>query len=216
MNQTAGISPFFIADNRALDLLNSIAKPGSTEIDWINNAQGLLDWLEQAGLLSSDKMKQCRTSAGLVACEAIAIEVRHLREWFREFVAAHAGKRLDASALKQLTPLNEILAKGNIYEQIEYCDIAADKKEEFYWKRHHHAEGVDDILIVIAEAMGDLICKLDFSLVKKCEGPTCTLWFYDVSKNHSRRWCTMTICGNRAKAALHRAKKKSLKNFSLT
>jgi len=40
----------------------------------------------------------------------------------------------------------------------------------------------------IAEAMGDLICRKDFTLVRKCGGPTCTLWFHDVSKGHARRW----------------------------
>jgi predicted RNA-binding Zn ribbon-like protein len=29
------------------------------------------------------------------------------------------------------------------------------------------------------------------------------LQFYDASKNHSRRWCSMNACGNRMKAALH-------------
>jgi predicted RNA-binding Zn ribbon-like protein len=41
-----------------------------------------------------------------------------------------------------------------------------------------------------------------FTLVRKCEGTTCTLWFLDVSKAHARRWCSMAVCGNRAKAAL--------------
>ena len=63
-----------------------------------------------------------------------------------------------------------------------------------------------DLLLPIAEAMGDLLCNVDFASVRKCESPACTLWFRDVSKNHTRRWCSMAICGNRAKAAAHRAK----------
>ncbi|MEL6323421.1 MAG: CGNR zinc finger domain-containing protein, partial [Pseudomonadota bacterium] len=43
------------------------------------------------------------------------------------------------------------------------------------------------------------------------EGPTCTLYFHDVSKNHKRRWCSMDICGNRAKAAAHRKARKAAK-----
>lgn len=67
----------------------------------------------------------------------------------------------------------------------------------------------DALLLPLAEAMGDLICHADFEQVKICEGPTCTLWFNDVSKNHTRRWCSMAVCGNRAKAAAHRAKNRS-------
>ncbi|WP_281261965.1 CGNR zinc finger domain-containing protein [[Actinomadura] parvosata] len=35
--------------------------------------------------------------------------------------------------------------------------------------------------------------------VRKCANPQCVLWFLDVSKNGSRRWCSMEACGNRAK-----------------
>src|SRR5262249_42198913 len=62
------------------------------------------------------------------------------------------------------------------------------------------------LLLPIAEAMGDLICQKDFTFVRKCEGPTCTLWFLDVSKGHGRRWCSMAACGNRAKVAAHRTR----------
>ena len=54
--------------------------------------------------------------------------------------------------------------------------------------------------------MGDLVCGKDFILVRNCEGLSCAMWFYDVSKGHARRWCSMAVCGNRAKAAAHRAR----------
>ena len=143
----------------------------------------------------------------------MAAEARKLREWFREFVHNHAGKTLETDTIKALVPLNTLLAKSKVYKQ-----IAPSKQDDentlnhdsiFEWQDYRQWESVDDLLIVIAEAMGALVCTVDFARIKNCEGPTCTLWFYDVSKNHSRRWCTMSICGNRAKAALHRAKKKS-------
>ncbi len=48
-----------------------------------------------------------------------------------------------------------------------------------------------DFLLRIAAACAKFICEADFSYVRNCEGPTCTLYFHDVSKN-------------RAKAAAHR------------
>jgi predicted RNA-binding Zn ribbon-like protein len=36
--------------------------------------------------------------------------------------------------------------------------------------------------------------------VRSCGSETCRWLFYDTSKNHSRRWCDMKICGNRMKA----------------
>ncbi|MQY11276.1 hypothetical protein SRB5_13910 [Streptomyces sp. RB5] len=42
--------------------------------------------------------------------------------------------------------------------------------------------------------------------IRACAGPTCILHFYDVSKNGTRRWCSMAVCGNRAKAREHYAR----------
>ncbi|HEX8403835.1 MAG TPA: CGNR zinc finger domain-containing protein, partial [Duganella sp.] len=38
----------------------------------------------------------------------------------------------------------------------------------------------------------------------QCEHPECILWFYDRTKSHKRRWCSMALCGNRYKAAQFR------------
>jgi predicted RNA-binding Zn ribbon-like protein len=43
--------------------------------------------------------------------------------------------------------------------------------------------------------------------VRACAHPHCVLYFYDTSKNGTRRWCSMAACGNRAKAARHYARK---------
>jgi len=46
--------------------------------------------------------------------------------------------------------------------------------------------------------------------VRECGNPACTLWFLDTTKAQRRRWCTVEICGNRAKAAAHRRRLKPL------
>jgi predicted RNA-binding Zn ribbon-like protein len=44
--------------------------------------------------------------------------------------------------------------------------------------------------------------------VKACEGTNCTLLFADHTRRRARRWCSMAICGNRAKQAAHRERLK--------
>jgi predicted RNA-binding Zn ribbon-like protein len=44
--------------------------------------------------------------------------------------------------------------------------------------------------------------------LKRCEGSRCALLFVDTSRSGRRRWCSMERCGNRAKAAAHRRRKK--------
>jgi predicted RNA-binding Zn ribbon-like protein len=54
----------------------------------------------------------------------------------------------------------------------------------------------EDLLRLLAVAPGR---------IKQCAHEHCVLWFYDTSKNGTRRWHSMTTCGNRAKAARHYA-----------
>jgi predicted RNA-binding Zn ribbon-like protein len=56
----------------------------------------------------------------------------------------------------------------------------------------------------VAEAVAQLLVEGDATLVKQCEHLDCILWFYDRTKAHKRRWCSMATCGNRYKAAQFR------------
>ena len=59
--------------------------------------------------------------------------------------------------------------------------------------------------------MAKFVCEEDFTQVKACEGPACTLMFVDHTRGHARRWCSMALCGNRAKQAAHRHRLKEKK-----
>jgi predicted RNA-binding Zn ribbon-like protein len=65
------------------------------------------------------------------------------------------------------------------------------------------------LLLPIGEVLARFVCEEDFANVKACEGHSCTLVFADRTRRRARRWCSMAICGNRAKQAAHR---KRLKN----
>lgn len=205
--------PFFVADNRALDFLNSVSSPHGDEIDCIADWDGLMFWLERAGLVSSDILTRADKGTTQKAKRAIIAEVRDLRDWFRKFISEHAGFPLSPAVLSDLSRLNRLLARDRTYHQIE--GVAAREETlgapSLHMQLHRRWAAADELLSPIAHVMAELICRPDFERVKNCGGPTCTLWFIDTSKNHTRRWCSMEICGNRAKAAAHRDKTKRLK-----
>jgi predicted RNA-binding Zn ribbon-like protein len=60
------------------------------------------------------------------------------------------------------------------------------------------------VLGVVAEAQADG----RWSRVKACPGPHCGWLFYDASRNRSRQWCSMAICGNRVKGREFRARRR--------
>jgi predicted RNA-binding Zn ribbon-like protein len=61
----------------------------------------------------------------------------------------------------------------------------------------------------IARSAADLLTSSDRDRVKECASVTCEWVFLDRSRNHSRRWCDMSDCGNRAKAQRFHAKKQA-------
>src|SRR5437867_3930953 len=71
------------------------------------------------------------------------------------------------------------------------------------------------LLVPVAESASDLLCHGDLALILKCENPRCILYFYDTTKNHARRWCSMTVCGNRMKVAAHYRRRRRTREHTL-
>src|SRR5689334_13592742 len=86
----------FIADALALDFLNSLAAPTGTEVDWIQDGEGFLAWLEQARLVPPEALETLRAQAMPGEIDRVAAQARSLRAWFRAFVDARKGRPLGA------------------------------------------------------------------------------------------------------------------------
>ena len=191
----------FVADAEGLDFLNSVASPVDTVVDWITDGEGLLDWLLQANLVSKETLNDLRGKAVPGELDKVATQARNLREWFRGFVQEHKGRPLTGKAIKQLEPLNQILERDESYSQLLAHEKGAGPLELRKMRRWRSPES---LLIPIAEILAKFVCDEDFTHVKACEGHHCTLMFADHTNRHARRWCSMAICGNRAKQIAHR------------
>ena len=192
----------FIADSLGLDFLNSIATPVDTPIDWLDSGDGLLKWLAQAKLVPVDVLNALKARAMPGDLDKIADQVRALREWFRAFVRKHMGRPLTPKALRELGPLNRILERDEAFGQIvRHRHADGDRLELRVMRRWRSPES---LLLPIGEILARFVCDEDFTRVKACEGPSCTLVFADHTRRRARRWCSMAICGNRAKQAAHR------------
>jgi predicted RNA-binding Zn ribbon-like protein len=201
----------FLADALGIDFLNSIATPIDTPVEWLATGADLVEWLEHAKLVPADVLNTVRRSSIPGELDAVAAQARALREWFRGFVRLHQGKPLKADALQELAPLNRILERDEEFRQIVKRDRTQDDPGDgaLALRPVRRWRSADSLLLPIARAIGDLICNEDFVHVKACEGSTCTLLFLDRTHGHARRWCSMAVCGNRAKQAAHRARRGS-------
>jgi predicted RNA-binding Zn ribbon-like protein len=192
----------FLADALGLDFLNSIATPVDAPVDWIDDGDGLLAWLEQAHFAPTEALETLRAQAMPGELDSVAAQARSLREWFRGFVRQHKGRPLTSKALDELAPLNRLLERDEGFGRIvPDVDSAASGLSLQTLRRWRSPEA---LLLPIGEALATFVCEEDFTNVKACEGPACTLLFADHTRGRARRWCSMAICGNRAKQAAHR------------
>jgi predicted RNA-binding Zn ribbon-like protein len=185
---------FFVADHLALDFLNSVVGTGHDRTEFLADDEQVLNWLKRAGL-PVDRAAQALKGRrpGLLREAAVA-----LRESGRALLERRkAGRRGDPA------PLNRLLARGGAYQQLSWKPGMQPRR--LAWRR---VETPEDLLVPIAEAMAELLETGDYQMVRRCENPNCTLWFYDRTKSHRRRWCSMAICGNRMKVAAFRARQR--------
>ena len=197
----------FVAGSAGLDFLNSVATPtADTRIDWLDTGDGLLAWLKQAQLVPAKTLDALQAQAMPGELDRVAAQARSLREWFRTFVHARKGRPLSANDLRELEPLNSLLQRDEEFGQIVAPDLGQSAALALQTTRRWRSP--ESLLLPVGQALAHFVCDEDFSDVKACEGPNCTLMFVDHTRGRKRRWCSMAICGNRSKAAAHRKRLK--------
>ncbi len=199
MQQTPAM---FIADSLGLDFLNSVATPLDTPVDWLDSGEGLVRWLAQAEIVPTDVLDELKARAMPTELDKVAEQARALREWFRKFVRKYMGRPLPSKALQELEPLNKLLQSDETYSQISRHRERGE--DHFELRSMRRWRSPQSLLVPIAEALAKFVCEEDFARVKACEGHSCTLVFADHTRRQARRWCSMAVCGNRAKQAAHR------------
>jgi predicted RNA-binding Zn ribbon-like protein len=119
---------------------------------------------------------------------------RNLREMLRHLVENRKAKiPLD------LAQLNKFLAQAR-----SHLELNQDKNGPLDVHRIWEHLTPQQALAPLAEAAADMLANGDFALIRRCESESCVLWFYDRTKSHRRRWCSMASCGNRHKVAAFR------------
>ncbi len=187
----------FVGESVALDFLNSIAAPKTTIYDWLETGADILEWMVQAGLCRPEELALLKAETGSVELEQVAQDIRRFRETFRAFIHLAISEKAVPLDHTVIDGINQILANSSQFPKISRLG------DPTLVTVHRYERG-RDLLVRIAVECARFICEADFRYIRACEGSSCTLLFLDISKNHRRRWCSMEVCGNRAKAAAYR------------
>ena len=183
-----------IAGNIALDFANTLDNrydPGR-RVELLPSYDRFIAFAHQSGILTSGQANRLAGLAGRNRDGTVLTRAIELREALHFlFLSIATGDRPNRAALETL---NRFLAETRRPRTIEW------KRNNYRWQPADFAATTDAPLTAIVEAAAELLTSEDRNLVRECSAPTCRWLFLDRSKNHTRRWCDMKICGNRAKA----------------
>lgn len=193
--------PLFLGNHPALDFLNTRPTPRGVPIELIGDGPSYAVWLEAARLLHTTTASQLRRRFGPAALEAAAAHARDLREWARDWIARWRdapGAAYGAEAGR----LNRLMARATCFPEMVITTDGFQVTER--WR----IESADGLIALVAAQIASLVATEQPALVKRCAGARCTLWFVDRTKAHSRLFCSATVCGNRAKVAAFRERRR--------
>jgi len=181
--------PPMLGDHLAMDLLNTEARnPSGDIVDFWRSGQDVLAWLARVGMAVGPVNQSLDRQALLTQ----AVALRALAH--RLIARRKLGEDLD-----DVSGLNAYL---HAYSTTPHLDIGSGHQPML--KRRPCGDAMAAVLGPVAQGVAELLVDGNFDLVKQCEHPDCILWFYDRTKAHKRRWCSMASCGNRHKAAQFR------------
>jgi predicted RNA-binding Zn ribbon-like protein len=193
----------FVADCAGLDFLNSGDPSKEGDADWLGTGEGFLIWLEHAQLVPLEVLRRMRFEFEAPTFDKVASRARNLREWLREFLKNRCRSPSLGFELSELQMLNEVLGDDEVYYRV-VASTPHDSVPALQPVRRWTAP--ESLIYPVAEAVARLICVVDFGQIRHCE--RCGLTFVDRTRRQVRRWCSMTTCGNRAKQAAHRSRRK--------
>lgn len=184
----------FVGNHRCLDFINTEINAKGERRDLLTDFEGWLAWLVQARVIDDDTARTLADRwTGKPAAERALSEVREFRQALRETVERIAqGKSIPRHVIDAIN--HRLRARTGYIEMTKV-------RGGFTKRLHAEFKAPPDLLVPMAEAASDLFCDADFALIRRCENRACVLFFYDQTKNHSRRWCSMQWCGNRMKVA---------------
>jgi predicted RNA-binding Zn ribbon-like protein len=185
-----------------LDLPNTVSNRGSgAPVDHLAAYEDVVAWAEQGTLVSpalARELKKYAAGDPAAARRALAKAVALREALFRIFVAIAAGRRPPAG---DLALLNAEVPPAFAHARVVRADGGR-------YTLATGAAGADlpSILAPVVKSAVDLLTSADVDRVRSCAADTCEWLFLDTTKNRTRRWCDMKVCGNRAKVRRFRTR----------
>lgn len=185
-----------------IDFLNTQDTENGFPVDNLPTLDAALAWFVDRGVIHTEGADRVRAQ-GVATAPLMARElarVHAVRSALREVAQAIAEQRAPKSGA--LDSINRALHARQVIELVPAPDgVNVDHR--------HVGDPIDDALARLADPLVTELTAGHPERIKLCASDTCDWIFYDASRTSRRRWCDMSTCGNRAKAARHRARERA-------
>jgi predicted RNA-binding Zn ribbon-like protein len=166
--------------------------------------QELLGWAEVAGALSKNECRRLRHFAVAnppAAARALETAVEFRRSLYRIFKSEVEGWSPRAADMEVL---QRVVSTARARQKL------ARVSDAFVWRWDESDPTLERVLWPVADSATELLTSPDHAKVRQCGGDACGWIFLDTSRNHSRQWCNMKECGNRAKVRRFRERAQNI------
>lgn len=190
--------PEAVDAGRVLAFVNTLSgRPAPAER--LISYDALVEWAREQHLVSAAAADRLLAEARRHPHQAASVlsRARELREALNDLALAIEQRRQPAAAV--LATISDRLADAYAHARLVPHDGALQ------WISSAD-EDLNRVLWEISRAAGRLVVSPRLSRVRSCAAPDCGWWFVDDTKNHSRRWCDMKVCGNREKVRRFRSR----------
>jgi predicted RNA-binding Zn ribbon-like protein len=154
--------------------------------DEIATPQQLVTWLHARGLLPADTMVNAEQRD----------RAERIREGLRALIAENNTEPVSSPRPDGLNPA----ARGELAELTRDFPLMLDVTVSPPRLAARARTPVEAALAGLLAVVADAVAEGTWTRLKACREPSCRWAYYDHSRNRRRTWCSMEICGNRAKA----------------
>lgn len=184
-----------------LDFVNTDAAAQMPGGDLLRDFEALLAWLQQEVAIDEERASGIRRRAVLqpAAAAATLVDARRVRAALRAL--AERGETHDKVREDAVVEINRVLGRSAGTRRLD-PEAGGGYTRTFV----PTGDAFAGLMIPIVESAADSLIERELPRVRRCADARCHRVFLDGTKNGLRRWCDMGTCGNRAKAARHRAR----------
>ena len=184
-----------------LDFINTYELERGRQVDHLTDLDTSLDWLREHQLLHQDAVLAARERAAEdpATGERVLGRIRRVRDAMRDLVEAQADRR---------SPSRDHLAEVNRALRTHYVYVLVPATDGVSLDHRHEGDPIEGALGRLVESVAREVSQGHVERLRVCANDACRWVYFDTSRTGRRRWCDMATCGNRAKAARHRERRR--------